>query len=1752
MRSRTHSWTNTLTKLGFTRKYRKNGKKSGFARPLRVEGLEDRRMLAVYTVDTTSDVTASDGFTTLREAVVAANANSGADSIVFSGVSGTIALTGGQINITDDLTITGPGAGSLTVDGGGTSRILHTASGDDLTISGLTLAHGSTTSGGGAIYNNANLTIDSVVFLENEAVTHGGAVYSAGGDVSINASSFNSNEAKGGVSRGGALDGVANSLVISDSTFWDNSATIGGNALRINTVSTASIKNSTFSGNHGSNGQGAIHVTSDANLEVINSTVALNDATSGTAGIYDDTVGTITLHNSIVAENTAGTSSTPDSNGGLDSASSYNLFSQSSVGGITGGTNGNIVNVADAGLTALGDYGGPTKTHALLYGSPAIDQGSDAIASGASLFYDQRGSLFARTFNILAVTNGGGGSTDIGAYELIAPTVPSGQVLYVDENAANSAVVGELDADDPDAGTTFQNWEIVGGDGTFTFNTNGELVVDDNDGLDFETTPSFVLNVRVSDGVYHSATQTVTVNVHDAIETNGDPIIISVNSPDDAVNASSTADGVVDVNLGTPQREITLRAAIQEANALGLPGRVTINLPADTYELDLTGTEGSGTAATATNDIDVLSNIKIVGAGVITTIIETNDIDQAAFGVVFDSGPGQLLVTGVALQHEPTGDDEEPASLPGGVDEYSPNAQGTVNPSGAPQIAEYNRTAGPNESITISGYKLSTQDNPEAGEILGSDTRVLVYGKNNDGQMAYLDATIQRITAEDLNNDDSSDYQVAMITLPAEMPAWSTYLIWVGNDEGWSNPIVVNQTEVWWVGPESVRAEQSTSIFGRNLAHDNLDSTETGGSSALNTRIFIEEDVAEPDAGQWITPTSVNPYKIDFDVPELDPGTYNIWVHNGHGGEYGWSQAATLTIEDPAIVKRPFDTGNAIYNITNDTVDDPPGTQALPGSLVELDPDNATPAENATRLQAIINYFDNIAGDETLFLPDETYQLGSQISWKDGVSLWGESKENTIIEFVAATTYDSVFNMTGEDRIGFRNLTIDASGSDLNRAILFASRHSQNGDPSKLVVDNLNLIAGPQLGIDFRFATDVSITSTSITGLGMKVSENGSQIFIDGVELLLMYNANNPLTIDGCEEVSVTNSWAKDFDSKDGNDWDWDSTDGWGVGRFIYVTSQDGMPENIYLGENDTYDLTVNPQMNQANEGEHILIEGGEAGNSRAVGYFHQVVTGNEIAFKVPGTHAAPAGEMRLIIVDGKGIGQSFAATLGDNLVELTPDLDGTRNFEFTPDSSWAVMPDASSTIALTTVPTNVVAYRNDFDFKDYAKTLTSLYHADPTKRRHYHKPLAAYGIAADDGSINFIADSNRTQESRVGMGISGGSSGVVGFDEEQFSMPAYWALATDNEFGVDLNRPDYDHGDVRTYAGIGVASGLADGGLQSLGIVVRDNIVRSADVVNFVYVADGEGVNGNPGTPDDPYNPDPDDPLDPDDPYDITIEHDGTGLVVAPFEALSDDYDSTLNHHGPTYVVFEHNDVVATKAFENAVHAVNSLTDTSSVPLEPNESGGRHYIADSYPEHLVFLGNTFDSGTASQSPRFDFNLRVDSDYYEDLLEAATSDGLPHAFWTGNDTSPVLPGDYQFHVLKDNIFKAAGSTYDPDFFYGNIDGVDILTPYNSKAISVESNGDRAFTMPILNPAAGAWPIDDVDIVFSGSPEVDWLEFTGDLNDLIVTDQGTVTRLPFAVSTTGLLGSNYTATITIDFDDLTGLPDLVWTIQLTIV
>ena len=399
----------------------------------------------------------------LREALLlAADVNHpGTDTIVIAPWVGTIELDGTALSITSDVIISGPGADKLTIDANALSRVFSVDGGVTAEISGLTITGGFVYGTGGGVLNSGNLTLENVSVVGNSAYGAGGGIYVVGGgSLTVLGSELKNNSAYSG---GGAIvAGLGSNLQVEDTWFHGNSASgtsgayggailayvgvgnlfsiynstlnansaVAGGALAIYGHGTtiapmvARIENSTFSGNTASAG-GAIALERVAgtltDVKIVNATVAYNTAThssAGGGGIYNSNGVSVTVQNSIIAENTAANTSTHDVWGSLvgDGTSRHNIIGQAGTSGLTHNptVTGNKVGTStriNPLLAPLGDYGGKTKTHALLVGSPALDAGSDALATA----FDQRG--YDRDQDQPDVGDGIGGTSDIGAYE---------------------------------------------------------------------------------------------------------------------------------------------------------------------------------------------------------------------------------------------------------------------------------------------------------------------------------------------------------------------------------------------------------------------------------------------------------------------------------------------------------------------------------------------------------------------------------------------------------------------------------------------------------------------------------------------------------------------------------------------------------------------------------------------------------------------------------------------------------------------------------------------------------------------------------------------------------------------------------------------------------------------------------------------------------------------------------------------------------------------------------------------------------------------------------------------------------------------------------------------------------------------------------------------------------------------------------------------------------------------------------------
>ncbi|MCA9927092.1 MAG: DUF11 domain-containing protein [Anaerolineales bacterium] len=458
------------------------------------------------TVNTATDTIANDGNCSLREAIIAANsdnafngcpAGSGTDTIEFAPslpnpTTFLLTTTGknedsamsGDLDITEDLTISGLGANSTIIDGNNTDRVFEIHSGIHLTLSDVTVQHGNPGTGingggllvwgrltmnnsiaaanqgsgisndggfvtlsniqvdsnsgsygvrnenvatltfdGGAITNNGGgfynaastatlnnlninqnssgsgvysvgntsltrITIDHAHIMTNTTTANGGGVYNSGNQAiaTITNSRISGNQAN--AVGGGAGGGVFNNgiMTLNESAIDNNEARTGGGIEH--SGANLYLTNDTISNNQAADDGGGLYNRGSAILT--NVTMNANSASTGSNIFNDET--SMAIGNSIVANGTCF-----NSNGFLNSQG-HNVDSGNSCGF---NNSGDITNT-NPQLGLLQDNGGPTVTHALNPGSPAIDQGDNGMCPAT----DQRG-----------VSRPQGSQCDIGAYE---------------------------------------------------------------------------------------------------------------------------------------------------------------------------------------------------------------------------------------------------------------------------------------------------------------------------------------------------------------------------------------------------------------------------------------------------------------------------------------------------------------------------------------------------------------------------------------------------------------------------------------------------------------------------------------------------------------------------------------------------------------------------------------------------------------------------------------------------------------------------------------------------------------------------------------------------------------------------------------------------------------------------------------------------------------------------------------------------------------------------------------------------------------------------------------------------------------------------------------------------------------------------------------------------------------------------------------------------------------------------------------
>jgi len=609
------------------------------------EPLEDRRLLAVFNVNTTADRTIDTGLTTLatpygnggkltlREAIYLANLDNTAQSapvdtvvlkanstykITVAGANEDDDMTG-DFDITRNLIITKSGSGANPlVNGNGLDRVFDIVTdGIQLTLDHLTITGGITRTIGGAVngVDDETLTISNSTIKNNIATSpgagFGGGIALTSGDLTIVNSSITGNTAAAGINGYGGgirIDSGSGDITIRNSTISGNSAYGGGGAMVDGSSGALTVVNSQIFNNHaGTDNGGAFYLTDASSVTITNCVFSGNDSASNGGAIYFDSAEAINITGSQFLRNTSNSDGgaiwTDDGTVNVKSSTFANNTSTTGNGGAIG--NAGPLDITGSTFThnVAGAYGGAIQNNnagitilrSVFTKNAAFQNGGAIEADGSTSDNDITGSRFS--YNR---ANANGGAIEDRYNDLFLTN------CTLDHNTSVTGNGGAVDMGDTEThcfftNTTFTN-NISKGDGG-GFNA-GESIIDlENCTLSFN------------------------------IATNGE--------------GGGFSDGQLPNNGGEPTtiNNSTINGNRSGGNGAGFAvGGETLSMSGTRVSANRSGSDGGGIyiATTGTNSNPYPGNLG-VGSLIINCTISSNGSFDAGGGIDFE-GDGDLTI----------------------------------------------------------------------------------------------------------------------------------------------------------------------------------------------------------------------------------------------------------------------------------------------------------------------------------------------------------------------------------------------------------------------------------------------------------------------------------------------------------------------------------------------------------------------------------------------------------------------------------------------------------------------------------------------------------------------------------------------------------------------------------------------------------------------------------------------------------------------------------------------------------------------------------------------------------------------------------------------------------------------------------------------------------------------------------------------------------------------------------------------------
>lgn len=642
-----------------------------------------------------------------------------------------------------------------------------------------------------------------------------------------------------------------------------------------------------------------------------------------------------------------------------------------------------------------------------------------------------------------------------------------------------------------------------------------------------------------------------------------------------------------------------------------------------------------------------------------------------------------VLLSGIALAQA-----ESPAEVPF-VRDTPVQGLGTVPQGGAqPPNDVYTYTPADASGSGITAFRVTAQAYP--------DNTIAIYGDGFTGESRVF--VYSQTTADDgiLQEAEiiAGDNKVLNAILPANLP-YGAYGVYVQNGDAITDTLYINTAQVWWIGQTMAAPGGAVSVYGANLTQANGAET-----SYVYLRPYGEDASAAPVQAEVV---EANPYKVTFLVPEAleDEKTYEVWVHNGHGGDQGWAYAP-----------------QALY-VSHLPV------MAWNGAVRNVVDYGASPADDGgDDTQAIKAAIEAAQTGDTIFFPAGTYLITDEISVVKELCFRGEGAKESTVQMHPAFAKTALFNIISTpfeiENIGFISVTdiqanppfilikgdsypLSTTGFSVHDCY-FEKTHTEGHIDESVCIIAYNVY-------------NVSITNNEFLAPAGMVAFGLQKVFITGNTvtgnfLNGRYNGPQSFHLRDCRMVDESGNTFTGLDYFQDPDGRLDIGDAT-INRSVVFQ---GYGSELYVADN-TMRRVGTPY---DNSGEQIMME------APASTYVGRADDYTETTMTLPQEAPLPNKGSVITILAGKGQGQyRTVASAKKGVVTLA--------------DAWAVTPDETSLLAFVEPFENVAVYNNDIDgFTNY-----------------YELENATAGIQAYGNHLNYWVSHNVFKNLHTGIRLT-------------------------------------------------------------------------------------------------------------------------------------------------------------------------------------------------------------------------------------------------------------------------------------------------------------------------------------------------------------------------------------------------------------